>query len=328
MGLFDFLKKKKSMGDTTSEPAYNESCQHKTFYNKQGNSTTDYSTANFLQMLSHSPHRVPTSPDEFPRYTSYIFEIHNPIQRFKDLIKEGYLRKSSIPEVLNTLKVVDLKKILFDNGIDTKVRKKSDLIAQIQSNIDLDKILLPEMYSVSDKAITFMDQNKDLLKLAQNPYNITYEEYISARQGQEYLSYNDTIWSVFNRREMFSGGNYHIRRQNTYNMARFLKTENRYTESIRHYIHTLFYDLNDQLRVMPDWVKEDWDGSVEQIQSDIIDNIFEMKSFYLPQMAEECYRLIEPSELLVERDGFTKIINDIFESKEIDVRNYLPEGCR
>lgn len=328
MGLFDLLKKKISDVVAVPEQSRAENDRPKTFYNMQGNSKTDYATVNFLKMLSYAPHRMPELPDEFPRSLAYDLKIYDPIKRFKEFIKEGYLRKSSTAEVLNTLKVADLKSILDENGVDSKGRKKSDLIERIQSSISPDKLALTEMYSVSDKAIDFIHKNEELLKLFRNPYSVTYEEYIATKNGHEYLSYNDIIWGVFNRREMFSSGNYYDIMRNEYNRAKFLKSENRHVESLRHYIHALFYELNNPRRIMSDFDKERWNGNVEQVPCEILENIFELKSFYMPQMTEECYGFIEPSKILVAKKDFTRMLNDIFDSKQIDVRNYLPEGCR
>lgn len=184
------------------------------------------------------------------------------------------------------------------------------------------------MYSLSDKAVAFMAENEDLLKLYRNPYSVTYEEYIATKDGREDLSYNDIIWGVLNRREMFSENRFCDKRRNAYDRARFLRAEGRSQEAMRYFVHTLFYDLNDPSRIIPKWAKKDWDGSVTQVQRDVLESIFELKEFYLPKMTAECYSSVDTSKILVKRKNFERMLDDIFGAKQIDAKNYLPKGCR
>lgn len=321
MGLFDIFKKKSITFEITEnpQPAYNPWDKGK------GNSNNDYATANFLHMLSSRASSIRNTPDEYPRYVSYDLNINNPIKKHKELLKAGYLREAGTSEILSTLTVADLKSLLEANGLPTK-GKKAELIRTAES-IDPAALTLPAMYCVSEKGAEFMEQNADLIKLFRNPYNVSYEEYITTKNDRN-ISYNDVIWGVFNRREMFAGNSYGARRTNAYDRAKFLKSESRYVESLRYYIRVLFFDMNDPSRVIPDWAKQDWDGSVDQIAPGLLENIFELRANFMPKMAEECYALLDPSKILVKKKDFAQLLNDIFEAKQIDVRNYLPKGCR
>jgi hypothetical protein len=256
---------------------------------------------------------------------SYDLGINDPIKKHKELLNAGYLRKATAAEILSTYKVAELKSILETNGIPAK-GKKAELI-QLAESIDPASLKLPVMYCVSEKGLAFMEQHSDLIKLFRNSYNITYEEYISTKNNRN-VSYNDIVWEIFNRREMFAGNSYGSRRNNEYHRAKFLKSEDRFVDSLRYYIHTLFFDLNDPSRIIPVWAKKDWDGSVDQIGPEILENIFELRANYIPKMAEECYSYLEPSKILVKKKDFARLLNDIFEAKQIDVKNYLPKGCR
>lgn len=321
MGLFDMFKKKPVTFEIVenSKPSYNP------WDKERGNSSNDYATANFLHTLSFRAFPIQSTPDGYPRYVSYDLKINNPIKMHKELLKAGYLREANTTEILSTFKVADLKSVLEANGLPAKGRK-ADLIRMAES-IDPAALKLPVMYCVSEKGLAFMEQNADLIKLFRNPYNVTYEEYITTKDNRN-ISYNDVIWEIFNRREMFAGNSYGSKRMNEYNRAKFLKSEGRYVDSLRYYIHVLFFDMNDPSRVIPDWAKRDWDGSADQIGSEILESIFELRANYMPKMAEECYTFIEPSKILVKKKDFARLLNDIFEAKQIDVRNYLPKGCR
>lgn len=326
MGLFDIFKKKQPK--ITFETITNEVSQYNPWDKANGNNANDYSTAVFLNLLSGHPRRYPLSPDDFPRYVSYDLGISDPIKFFQKLLKDGYLRKATSTETLATLKVDELKNILAKSGIEAKERKKADLISKIEVAIPHDQMSLPELYAVSDKASDFLEQHADLIKLFRNPYGITYEEYIATKADRETASYNDIVWAIFNRREMFSNRSHRAKRQNEYHKAIFLKSENNLQESMRYFIHTLFYDLNDPNRIIPDWAKKDWDGNVMQIEPQILENLFELKGFFIPKMAEECYSYIEPSKTLVKKNDFARLLKDIFDAKQIDLKHYLPKGCR
>ena len=321
MGFFDVFKKKPITFETVenTKPSYNP------WDKAKGNSNNDYATANFLHMLSSQATPIRTTSDGYPRYVSYDLKITDPIKKHKDLLKEGYLREASTAEILSTFKVSELKSVLESNGLPTK-GKKPELI-QMATSIDPASLKLPVMYCVSEKGLAFMKQHSDLIKLFRNPYNITYEEYITTKNNRN-ISYNDVIWEIFNRREMFAGNSYGSRQNNEYHRAKFLKSEGHFVDSLRYYIHTLFFELNDPSRIIPDWAKKDWDGSVSQISPEILESIFELRANYMPKMAEECYNYLEPSKILVKKKDFARLLNDIFEAKQIDVKNYLPKGCR
>lgn len=321
MGLFGLFKKK-----TITFTTVNTNSTYNPWDETKNNPSNDYADANFLHMLAQQANPIRTSVDEYPRYVSYDLQIHDPIKKHKQLLKEGFIAEATTAEILDTFKVAELKSILETNGIPAK-GKKADLIKQILENINPSALKIPVMYCVSEKGKGFIEQNADLIKLFRNPYNITYEEYITTKNNRA-VSYNNVVWEIFNRREMFVGNSYGAKMNNEYNRAKFLKSEGNFVESLRYYIHTLFFDLNNPSRIIPDWAKKDWDGSVSQIGSDILENIFELRANYMPKMAEECFDYLEPSKILVKKKDFAQILNDIFEAKQIDVKNYLPKGCR
>ena len=292
---------------------------------KQGNNQENYAIALFLHSMSSHPVKASSSPDEFPRYVSYDFGIHDPVKFFHDLLKEGYFRESTPSEILKTYTVTDLKKILSDNG-EKETGKKTDLIERIEANISPENLPIPKMYSVSDKGLEFIKQNEEFIKLFRNPYNITYGEYIATKGDKSYLSYNDVVWSVFQRREMF-GRSFWERRSNQWNRANFLKSEGKLEYALQFYIYALFFDINNPSRKISDWLEEK-DSEPDQINSELIENIFELRYYFQPRMLEKCTDFLNPFVPFVSMDSFTRLINDIFKPTDIDVRVYLPKGYR
>ena len=330
MGLFDFLFKSKPKVSVSIQEAPQGNNNYDPWDKKKGNSKTDYSNAVFLNALSHKPTMIPKSPDDCPRYVSYNLGIHDPIAKYKEFIKMGYFRDADAAEILNTYKVPELKEILQNNGLPASARKKADLIGQIIECVSPSSMNLPKMYCVSDKGLAFLEEHKDLVQLHRNPYGITYDEYITTKKaiGATSSRYNDVIWAVFNRREMFSVGSHGVKRNNAYNRARFLQSENRKQESLRHYIHAMYLEINDPIRIIPDCVKADWDGHVSQLSPSILEAIFEMQEFYSTTMADECFKELDVKKILISRKNFDRLLGDIFAGNKIDISNYIPKGLR
>lgn len=330
MGLFDFLFKSKPKVSVSFQETPHTKANYDPWDKKKGNSNTDYSNAVFLNSLSYKPSMIPKSPDDCPRYFSYNLGIHDPIAKYKEFIKMGYFRDAEAAEILNTYKVPELKEILEKNGLSASSRKKSDLIDRILECVTPSSMNLPNMYCVSDQGLAYLEEHQDLVQLHRNPYGITYDEYITTKKaiGATSSRYNDVIWAVFNRREMFSGGSHGAKRNNAYNRAKFLQSENKKQESLRYYIHAMYYDINDSIRIVPDCLKKDWDGHVSQLPPALLEAIFELQEFYSSSMVDECYKELHVAKVLITRKNFERLLKDIIAGNEIDLRNYIPKGLR
>lgn len=284
----------------------------------------EYSQTNFLQYFGRKACLISNNPDDFPRGFSYGLHIYDPVKMQKLMLAQGFLREATPEEVLNTYTVDKLKAVLDSCGLP-KSGKKADLILRITESADVSTLNLPPMCFISDKGKEYISKHEDLVKLYGNPYGVTYEEYKATKQEYAYdLSYNDIIWAVFNRQEMFGGCSYNT----TYNRAMFLKAENKLQGSLEHYILALAFDANDSSRIVPDWAKDSEDGKVSPFPPALLENIFQLKAYFTPLMVERCYKYIDPSKVIVSKTDFTRLLNDIFEAKIIIAENYLPKGCR
>lgn len=284
----------------------------------------EYSQTNFLQYFGRKACLISNNPDDFPRGFSYALHIYDPVKMQKSMLLQGFLREATPEEVLQTYTVDKLKTILDSCGLP-KTGKKADLVLRIAESADLPTLDLPPMCFISDKGKEYISQHEDLVKLYGNPYGVTYEEYKATRKEYAYnLSYNDTIWRVFDRQERFGGYSYNT----AYNRAMFLKAENKLQDSLKYYILALAFDANDSSRIVPDWAKDSEDGHVSPFPPALLENIFQLKAYFVPQMVEKCYKYIDPAKVIVNKKDFTRLLDDIFTAKKIDAENYLPKRCR
>lgn len=284
----------------------------------------EYSQTNFLQYFGRKACLISNNPDDFPRGFSYALHIYDPVKMQKLMLAQGLLREATPEEVLNTYTVDKLKAILDSCGLP-KTGKKADLILRITESADIPTLNLPPMCFISDKGKEYISKHEDLVKLYGNPYGVTYEEYKATQKEYAYnLSYNDTIWRVFDRQERFGGCSYNT----TYNRAMFLKAESKLQDSLKYYILALAFDANDSSRIVPDWAKDSEDGHVSPFPSALLESIFQLKAYFSPEMVEKCYKYIDPSKVIVNKKDFTRLLDDIFAAKTIAAENYLPKGCR
>ncbi len=296
---------------------------------KKQNSNTDYSNVCFLSLFDKA--RPLSDDDTFGSFVAYDLHIYDPIKKRNNLLKNGFLRLTTPTETLETYKVSELKEILKKNELPVS-GKKADLISRVVLSVDPEKLTLPPMCCISNKGQELIDNNKDLIKLRGNPYSVTYDEYIATKNDYpSHMSYNDLIWRVFDRRERFSGGNYNVRSLNAYHRAKFLKHENKLEYALEFYLYYLFFELNDPSRVIPESIKQyfkEEEIKTRQLDPYLLENIFQLKEYFDKELIDRCYDLIDVPQVLIKRRDFERLLNDIFASNPIDVRNYLPKGLR
>lgn len=298
MGLIElFGKKQKEL--VKWKATVNSNSDYDPWDKRKGNSNTDFSNAVFLSMLSHRATAIHSNANSYPRYVSYELGISDPVKKHKELLKNGFLRKATVSETLDTFRVVELKTILESHGLPTK-GKKADLIASILASCNEKELKLPLLYVVSETGLAFMDQHKDLIKLHGNPYSISYEEYMDAKsKASSHLTHNDIIWFIFGQREfnpVFS------KRNNELHRAMFLISENRMADALYHYIVVLFYDIHNP--------------NFDTIAPGIRERIFELKEYYTEEMVSKCYRNSDIQGSKVPQEAFKLMLTGIFQQKE------------
>lgn len=295
MGLFGLFRKKGSESVSIKFDTYSDISKNSLVDKSKENSDSDFSNAVFLSMLSQRPKPIGTCPDDYPRYVLTELNIYDPVKKHMDFIQKGFLRKATPEEALATYKVIDLKKILDSIGIKTTVRKRSDLIDAIKSNVSLDELELTPLYCVSDSGLAFIGEHSDLIKLHGNPYNISYEEYSTIKaESPAYLSYNDIVWRIINEREM---NPFYTKRSVAYDRAVFLYSEKRFADSLYFYISVLLYDIHDP--------------TFDEIPPGIKEKLVELKEYYTKDILDKCYNRVDIREK-VSKQQFSEILNNIF----------------
>ena len=135
----------------------------------------EYANTIFLNRFERAK-SLPTSKSHFPQYVQTELGIYDPVAKFKELLKDGYLEEADVSIVLDSYKVPELKEMLAANNVSTTKRKKAEIIDVIIAEVDIKKLKLPAMYILSEKGAEYIKQRSDFLQLFNNPYGISYLE--------------------------------------------------------------------------------------------------------------------------------------------------------
>lgn len=182
------------------------------------------------------------SDSQYQRYLIYECGIKEPSKYHLRMIEEGYLEKSSLVEILRSLKVDELKTILDELG-QKKVGKKEELIQRIVDNSDINQITQrysQDTYCISLKGKQFLEQNINYIKIHQHSsWGINWKEY-DKRKNPGY-SFYDTVWRIFNERILHSVS---YGRNEYYNMYELLLEEGRRKDALEKLLLVLYIDIS------------------------------------------------------------------------------------
>lgn len=237
----------------------------------------EYSMCIFLWYLSKNP--LPIMEDtEYPHYLQHAYGIQKASSYHKNLLKEGYLAKSTNNERLNAMKVSELKNILEQFNL-SQTGKKSILIQRIIDSVPEEKLIkcfTQEIYSLSDKGKLFLNEHDDCIKLYQHSYlEIEYTEYVLERKDG--LDFYDTVWKILNKR--IAQGSHDLGRHEYIKMYQILDEEGKREAAMNILLRILYIDLSgksDFTMFAPRIVEEIANhGSV--FTERMIDNLYQWK---------------------------------------------------
>lgn len=251
------------------------------------------------------------------------------------MLHAGYFCEATPAEVLNTYRIKELQEILEKYRI-MPIGRKADLIDEILRSIPIKKLKLPTMYFISDKGMEYIKAHEDLIKLFGNPYNITYEEYISAKaDAPSNLKYNDLIWHVFNRRELsFDAEDDFSRRYNAYYRAEFLCSEGKDAAALEEYIRVIYYDVNKGISayrhifstkhriktgIMPE---ADLEKNTTALNEHILKTVFGLKEYYDNDIVKRCVSRTHVAEKCIADSDFICFVDDLFVNGESSFLKY------
>lgn len=318
MGLFDLFKKTTSKNGETEKIQFAEQIPVNN-YNPWAKTTMprndNYAIAGFIAYCQNgSP--IGKTNDDYPRYFNYKYYVNDPIKYHKQVIADGYLTEADAKISLNRLTVARLKEILLNNNL-TEKGKKAELIERIIENIDIKTLNLPILYVPSPKGYEHLDKYKYFFEIEK--YNITINDFEQAKKSYHSAAKtNDIIWRILNTRynEYNMSGDFALARNELYYSAELLESENRLIDALYYYLLVLYYDLSGCANR---YIKASEDIS---IAPELSNKIFNLQEHYLDSMPSRCYDRYLPHHYLKQR-SFARLINDIFEDKVLEVKNYI-----
>ena len=122
---------------------------------------------------------------KYPQYFSEKdYNIGNPKWVHQSLVQKNFLVPSTPEEILNSLKVVELKDILVSHSLSVTGRK-ADLVQRIIDSMDvneLDVLKKEKCYSLSNAGRKFLDDNYDYVMFHKHRVRqLSFEGYCSLR---------------------------------------------------------------------------------------------------------------------------------------------------
>lgn len=319
MGIFDLLKKITAKKDDADKIQFTEQVFENN-YDPWAKTTMprndNYAIAGFVAYCQYGGKPIGKTNDDYPRYFSYRYYVNDPIKYHKQVIADGYLTVADAKASLKRLTVAQLKEILLNNNLLEK-GKKDELIERIIENVDTQKLNLPILYVPTVKGYEHLEKYKYCFEIEK--YDISINDFEHAKeQGHPAAKTNDIIWKILYTRhnKNYLSGDFGIARNDLYYCAEFLKSEQRFTDALYYYILVLYYDLsgcsNGYLVNLEDI----------SIAPGLSKQIFDLKEYYVEAILPKCYRSSLPHHYL-SQEAFARLINDIFEDKVLDVKNYV-----
>lgn len=282
----------------------------------------------FLDRYSTGVHIM--SDTEYPRYFYYDFGIKSPSSFHKKLIREGYYSPSEISDILESMRISDLK-IVLKNLNTTTTGKKSELINRILNSTSSDHLMLvlqsdgTEFYSLSDKGKKFVKKHADYILLFKHrdKLHIEFEDYISAKKflpGTNNFYF--VIQSILKNQEFenWKNNNYRSLASAYQNMAEISSEISNLEEALIYYLKALYLQIifaNFQnLLLYKEGVYSKYDckkGFIKPCLSYLVMKIYELKEFYSQDVLDAAYEVFDHyfEFALCDKETFRCLIEDI-----------------
>lgn len=207
------------------------------------NVSEDFAKTIFLWSLGKKANPI-KKRDEYAQYLFYEFKIQNAAKYHKSMVEEGYLEPASTEEMLDTLKVPELKEIAKEYGLPT-AGKKANIIATIIDGVPQEafKSLFPvTLYVLSDAGRDFLAEHEDYITLWQHRgWQISSDEYDTAKKPGEGVY--DTCLRILKKRAAINDPPYE-QRVAFYNVYTILKEMDRQQEALYYLLRCLYSDVN------------------------------------------------------------------------------------
>ena len=286
----------------------------------------DYAKTIFLWIHDNaSPAR---KDDEYSLYVKNECGIVEPSRYHSSLVQEGYFVPASSYAKLNTLKVVQIKKLLSDFAMPVS-GKKDVLINRLMTTLTSDDMLnlFPsEIYELSEKGRTFLDEHYDYVLLHKHKtWNIDWVEYDKFRESGH--SFYDTVWEILNKRAL--NDRFLFGRSQYFHMYELLQEEGKNEQALQMLLKVLYLDLSGVCGMH--YFRAYRDGmfdkdylrsifpSVITLAPGIVDRISKYKDLYNDAMVEELFELSLPVRVCNKQNFLSLVYSIICGSFDMDM---------
>lgn len=270
--------------------------------------------------------------EEYARYFAYDCGINDPEAYHHYLISKGYFEQASTEEMLSTLKVDDIKRMLKENGLST-TGKKADLINRATSEID-EKTLQSRFnqphYVLSSLGNEFLENHSDYILLHKHgSWGIDWKEYDANHYPG--CSFYDTVWAILNKRVLED--NHNFGRNEYYFMYQLLAEEKKRKRALEMLLRVLFVDLSGSCAIGSFTLYNDGYLSKKELEESfgiaimlapgIVHPIAEYKDVYTDSVIDRLYEQSLPIQVCEKelfRDIVESIINGSFDETIAEVK--------
>ncbi|WP_409251786.1 SAP domain-containing protein [Bacillus sp. SCS-153A] len=187
----------------------------------------------------------------FPRYFETVYGINAPTS-LKKLLNGGYVEETSVMDSLASLKLPELKEIL--NTKELKVSgKKAEVITRISENFTEDEVssyINSRMIKRTAKGDKVLDEFYYIVPAHRNDSKDGVYNVASAIRFVSKLNYKpkngDISWALFQKAYMEHAEDfkYGLMRNDIRHMAAQLEKENKFKDSLLHYLRVYILDLS------------------------------------------------------------------------------------
>lgn len=303
------------------------------YENNKKEHSPEYSQAVFLWCVGKKASQI-LKRDEYPSYIFYECGIQNGPIYHKKMIKEGYLIESPLEDLLNTLKIDQLKEILQTSGCST-TGKKAALIRRIIEEVPHNKIAeqFPQkMYSLSEKGKAFIEEYNAYIELhTHSNWQISEAEYDTEKAKEPEKTFYMICWRILADRVKASQ-NYFENRNTFYNLAYIAKSAEQKKVALSMLLRVLYLDLSGSSNTYYDSYKKKWLSKkefFEKINRDmifapgLIKDIGDLEEYYSSEMLTPLFDWDLPVKLCPD-SLFEKIVDSIFRG-DFDRTEYSQE---
>lgn len=267
---------------------------------------------------------------EYPRYFYYDFGIKSPSSFHKKLIREGYYKLSEISDILESMKISDLK-VVLRNLNATTTGKKSELIDRILTSVSPDQLMHilqsdnTEFYSLSDKGKKFIEKHADYILLFKHrdKLRIEFEDYISAKKFLPGINnFYFVIQSILKDQEFenWKNNNYGSLAFAYQNMGDISSEISNSEEALIYYLKSLYLQIvsanYQNLLLYKEGVYSKYDckkGFIKPYLSYLVMKIYELREFYSQDVLDAAYKVFDHyfEFVLCDKETFGCLIKDI-----------------